>query len=511
MKKLIKVFFSRAIITILLMLLQLFLLLFCIIKLTDSFFYMYVVSMILGTILVIYIVSNKDNPSYKLAWVIPILAFPIFGALLYLLFGGNKLGRKLRKKAEPRFYETISLLEQDESIIEEIKNEDKSVLAQVKYIKDFSTYPIYKNTTTKYLSPGECFFEKLVEELEKAEKYIFMEYFIIHEGVMWDTILNILIKKVNMGVDVRLIYDDIGCITTLPSKYSEKMNKLGIKCKVFNHCSPVLSAIVNNRDHRKITVIDGHTAFTGGINLADEYINKVERFGHWKDASIMIKGDGVWNFTMMFFQVWNLGENEEIDYMRYKPKFYHKDEFEGDGYVQPYADSPYDGENVGENIYLNILNKAENYVYINTPYLIIDNELLVALSLAAKSGIDVRIVTPHIEDKWYVHMVTRAYYAQLIMAGVKIYEYTPGFMHSKTFVSDDKIATVGSINMDYRSLYLHFECGVFLYKSKSVMEIKEDFLETLKVCKRISLDEANNVTFVNIVIRAILKVFAPLM
>lgn len=511
MKRVIKVFFSRAIITVLLMLIQLFLLLLCIIKLTDSFIYMYVISIVLGLILVVYIVSRQDNPSYKLAWAIPILAFPIFGGLLYLLFGGNKLGRKLRKKVEPRFNETLILLEQDESVIEEIKNEDKYVLSQVNYIKDCSTYPIYKNTATKYLSPGEKFFNKLIEELEKAEHYIFMEYFIIHEGFMWGTILDILIKKANMGVDVRLIYDDIGCITTLPSKYYEKINKLGIKCKVFNSCSPVLSAIANNRDHRKITIIDGHTAFTGGANLADEYINEIERFGHWKDASIMVKGEGVWNFTMMFFQVWNFGEEEEIDYMRYKPHFYHNDKFEGDGYVQPYADSPYDEENVGENIYLNIINKAQDYVYINTPYLIIDNELVVALSLAAKGGIDVRIVTPHIEDKWYAHMVTRAYYAQLIMAGVKIYEYTPGFIHSKTFVADDKVATVGTINMDYRSLYLHFECGVFLYKTKSVMDIKEDFLNTLKVCKRVSLEEAKNVTLSNIVIRAILKVFAPLM
>ena len=318
-------------------------------------------------------------------------------------------------------------------------------------------------------------------------------------------------EKVKEGVDVRLLYDDMGCITTLPNKYHEKMEKLGIKCQVFNKFIPILSIIVNNRDHRKITVIDGHTAFTGGINLADEYINEVVRFGHWKDASIMIKGEAVWNLTVMFLQVWNfIGFNKE-DYNKYRPKIYHLDEFGSDGYVQPYGDSPYDNELVGENVYLNIINKAKDYIYINTPYLIIDNELVTALTLAAKSGVDVRIVTPFIEDKWYAHIVTRAYYAQLIEAGVKIYEYTPGFIHSKTFVCDDEIGVVGTINMDYRSLYLHFECGVFLYKTKSVMQIKEDFLNILDVSQNITLEDTKKVKWSNRFLRAILRVFAPLM
>ena len=303
----------------------------------------------------------------------------------------------------------------------------------------------------------------------------------------------------------------MGCITTLPNKYHEKMEKLGIKCQVFNKFIPILSIIVNNRDHRKITVIDGHTAFTGGINLADEYINEIVRFGHWKDASIMIKGEAVWNLTVMFLQVWNfVGFNRE-DYNKYRPKMYHSDDFATDGYVQPYGDSPYDNELVGENVYLNIINKAKDYIYINTPYLIIDNELVTALTLAAKSGVDVRIVTPFIEDKWYAHIVTRAYYAQLIEAGVKIYEYIPGFIHSKTFVCDDEIGVVGTINMDYRSLYLHFECGVFLYKTKSVMQIKEDFLNILEVSQNITLEDTKKVKWFNRFLRAILRVFAPLM
>ncbi|MGV2643027.1 cardiolipin synthase, partial [Clostridium perfringens] len=251
--------------------------------------------------------------------------------------------------------------------------------------------------------------------------------------------------------------------------------------------------------------------FTGGINLADEYINEIVRFGHWKDASIMIKGDAVWNLTVMFLQIWNFYSEGKEQYEKYYPYFHHEDEFESDGYVQPYGDSPLDDEIVGENVYLNIINKAKDYVYINTPYLIIDNELVTALTLAAKSGIDVRIVTPHIEDKWYAHIVTRAYYPQLIESGVKIYEYTPGFIHSKTFVSDDEIGIVGTINMDYRSLYLHFECGVWLYKTKSVGQIKDDFLKTLEKCQRITLEDCAKVKVPTRILRSIIRVFAPLM
>lgn len=511
MEKFLKKLLSRAFIVGFLIFIQFVILMGAIWKVSEDFIYVYFLFIFISIVVFIYIVSRKDNPSYKLAWTIPVLLVPVFGGLFYLLFGGNKIGRTLKKQIDAEYYEAKELLKQDEAVIEEIKAIDKSVYNQVKYINDYAAYPIYKNSTTEFLSPGEVFYEKLLEELKKAEHYIFMEYFIIHEGKMWDSILEILVEKVKEGVDVRLLYDDMGCITTLPNKYHEKMEKLGIKCQVFNKFIPILSVIVNNRDHRKITVIDGHTAFTGGINLADEYINEIVRFGHWKDASIMIKGEAVWNLTVMFLQVWNfVGFNRE-DYNKYRPKMYHPDDFVTDGYVQPYGDSPYDNELVGENVYLNIINKAKDYIYINTPYLIIDNELVTALTLAAKSGVDVRIVTPFIEDKWYAHIVTRAYYAQLIESGVKIYEYTPGFIHSKTFVCDDEIGVVGTINMDYRSLYLHFECGVFLYKTKSVMQIKEDFLNILEVSQNITLEDTKKVKWSNRFLRAILRVFAPLM
>ncbi len=511
MQRILKLLFSRLSITAILIILQISILVVWIWNLSEDFIYLYIFSLIIGLIMTIYIVSRPDNPSFKLAWIIPILLFPILGILLYVFFGGNKIGKRLKKRIELYYYETLDYLKQDENIINEIEEKDKVIANQVKYISNLSTYPIYKNTSSKYLSPGEEFYKHLIYELKKAKKFIFLEYFIIEEGFMWNSILEILVDKVKEGVEVRVIYDDVGCAQTLPKNYNEKLNDLGIKALVFNQMIPVLSAVLNNRDHRKIVVIDGNTAFTGGINLADEYINKIVRFGHWKDSTIMIKGEAVWSFTMMFLEVWTFTTNQKEDYEKYK--FVNKTNKRkiDDGYVQPYGDSPYNNELIGENVYLNIINKARDYVYICTPYLIIDNELVTALTLAAKSGVDVRIITPHIEDKWYIHIVTRAYYAQLIKYGVKIYEYTPGFIHSKTFVSDDDIATVGTINLDYRSLYLHFECGVFLYKTSSVNEIKKDFQNIIKVSEEITIEDTKKVKWSNRFLRSIIRLFAPLL
>lgn len=511
MKKILNLFFNRTVITVFLILFQLSILALIVWKVSEYFVYLNSLFIFLSICVVVYIVSRQDNPTFKMAWVIPVLIFPVFGGLFYLIFGGNKMSRKLKKLIDTTYQETKDCLVQDESIIDEIYSQNKSVGEIVTYLKNHSFFPIYKNTETEYLSPGEKFYEKLIEELKEAKHYIFMEYFIISEGVMWDTILGILTDKAKEGVDVRIIYDDVGCIGTLPPKYNKVLESLNIKSVIFNPFVPILSSVFNNRDHRKITVIDGNTTFTGGINLADEYINKKVRFGHWKDAAIMIKGDASWNFTIMFLRVWSALTNEKTDYMAYRPFKHIDQEIKNDGFVQPYGDSPYDGELIGESVYLYLINKATEYVYICTPYLIIDNELSTALILASKGGIDVRIVTPYIEDKPYVHMVTRANYTQLIKAGIRIYEYTPGFIHSKTFVSDDQIGTVGTINLDYRSLYLHFECGVLLYKNSSVLKIKEDFLSILKKSKEISLEDTKKVTWMTRIIRAILKVFSPLM
>lgn len=508
-KRILKLLTSRMVVVGILILLQLVTLAFGIWVISESFIYFYSFFVIISFIVVIYIISRNDNPSYKLAWIIPVLTVPLFGGLFYVIFGMNKTTRRFRKRIIDSTNNLSLYLSHDENIVKEIESLDKSVSSQVKYLRDYSHYPVYKNTKTEYLTPGEAFFERLREELEKAKDYIFMEYFIVQEGKMWDEILEILVRKVNEGVDVRMMYDDMGCIRTLPYKYHEKLQSLGIKTVVFNEFIPIVSTRMNNRDHRKITVIDGHTAFTGGINLADEYINERERFGHWKDASIMLKGDAVWSLAIMFLQLWTLEDEHVEDYSTFMPK--NKVKVESDGYVLPFGDSPLDDETVGENVYLNIINKAKDYVYINTPYLIVDNEIVTALTLAAKSGVDIRIVTPHIEDKWYAHILTRSYYYQLIQAGVKIYEYTPGFIHSKTFVSDDEIGVVGTINLDYRSLYLHFECGVFLYKTTSVKDIKAEFLETLEKCEMITLEKCNCVKLHQRILRSLIRVFAPLM
>ncbi|WP_082020905.1 cardiolipin synthase [Candidatus Soleaferrea massiliensis] len=511
MKKITKTIFSRLAVVVLMLLIQFSLLIFFMWKLTDYFVYLYGVLVALSVVIIVYLSSKKDNPAYKLAWTIPILLFPVFGGVLYLMFGKRQSSKSLLHKMDVAVKYTESMLETDENVTQKLLGLDRNAWCQSEYIAKYAGFPAYCDTTTEYLPLGEIKFKRLKEELEKAQHFIFLEYFIIDEGVMWGEVLEILERKVAEGLEVRVMYDDAGCMGLIPYNYANILRKKGIKSAVFNPFNPYLSTQLNNRDHRKIAVIDGHTGFTGGINLADEYINAYPKHGHWKDASIMLKGNGVWNLTVMFFQLWNVATGEIDSYEQYRPRIHHAESFESDGFVQPYGDSPTDGENVGEMVYLNMIGRAKDYIYINTPYLIIDNELMTALSLAAKSGVDVRIVTPHHGDKWFVFMVTQSYYLQLIQAGVKIYEYTPGFIHAKTFVCDDLYATVGTVNLDFRSLYLHYECGVWMYKTRSVASVKRDFLETLNVCQRITAEECRKVPLWKRVLRSILKLFAPLM
>ena len=354
--------------------------------------------------------------------------------------------------------------------------------------------------------------EKAVEELKKAKHYIFLEYFIIEEGKFWNTILNILKEKAAAGVDVRLIYDDFGCINKkLPRHYDRVLKKYGIKCCVFNPFRPFLSAVLNNRDHRKIAIIDGHTGITGGINLADEYINIGSKFGHWKDTSILLRGEGVWSLTVMFLSMWDALTQTEENYNHFRPYLYQDGIIRAPGIVQPYNDGPWDDKAIGENVYLNMISRAKKYVYITTPYLILSNEIVSALQNAAESGIDVRIITPHIPDKRRVFELTRAHYEPLVKAGVKVYEYLPGFIHSKTLVCDDQLGMVGTINLDYRSLYLHFECGVWLSGAHSVADIKRDFLETQEKCDQVTLEEVQGQSWAKRFYRSLLRVFAPLL
>ena len=369
---------------------------------------------------------------------------------------------------------------------------------------------MYDQTRTAYYSPGEAFFEALIPDLESAEHYIFLEFFIVQEGKMWDTILDILIRKAREGVTVRLIYDDMGCFLTLPKDYKKQLAQHGIECIVFNPFRPLMSVVQNKRDHRKIASIDGKVAYTGGINLADEYINAYKKHGHWKDSALRVEGKAAWSLTLIFLEMWALCRGKQEDFEAFYPWKYAPCEIRTDGFVQPYADSPMDLDNVGEHVYLQIINSAKDYVYITTPYLIIDDSMLSALILAAKSGVDVRIITPRIWDKRLVHMTTRSYYRELTRAGVKVYEYTNGFMHAKTFVSDDNIATVGTTNLDFRSLYLHFECGVMLMESSTVHSVKDDFVKTLDSCQLITQEDCKAGVLVRL-FQDILRLFAPLL
>lgn len=466
----------------------------------------------IGVVVSMLIVNSDINPSYKIAWILVIMAFPIFGVMFCIFLGNSSSNNKLRKKLSPYIENERFALSQNEKILKKLEETELSVSRQAEYLTKIGGCAVYDNTKSVFLPNGEDKFEALLTELENAHLFIYLEYFIIAEGKMWNTILEILERKANEGVDVRVIYDDIGCLLTLPDKYNNMIESKGIKCRVFNKFKPFLSKKMNNRDHRKIFIIDGKTAFTGGINLADEYINEIEKHGHWKDSAVMIKGDAAQSFTVMFLTMWNyLSGEKPTEYPSYLQLDENSDYYGSNGFVIPFTDSPLDDEPVGENVYLNIINNAQKYVYITTPYLVIDNEMQNALTLAAKSGVDVRIITPHIPDKWYVHSVTKAHYKRLTGLGVKIYEYTPGFIHSKTFVSDDTTAVVGTINLDYRSLYLHFECAVWLYKSECISNIKEDFLKTLDECEEVTYDDCLSVNFFVRLLRAVLKLFSPLM
>lgn len=465
---------------------------------------------ILSVLVCLYIVSKKGPGAYKLTWIFMILLFPVFGGLLYLFFTFQSTTRTFSRRAAKTEFKAKGMLSFPGTGYARLREELPQCSAQVKYLQKHAGFPVYTDSETKYLSPGEEKFKYLLEELKKAERYIFLEYFILEEGVMWDTILEVLKEKAKQGVTIRLMYDDLGCFLLLPKDYPEQMAQLGIECRVFNRFKPVLTSMQNNRDHRKIAVIDGKVAFTGGINLADEYINAIEKYGHWKDASVMIRGKAAWSFTLMFLQMWELAGDGDEDYSRFYPWLLEDCPIKAPGFVQPYADSPMDKENVGEHVYLQIVNQARDYLYINTPYLIIDESMMSALCLAAKSGVDVRIVTPHKPDKRYVHITTQSYYRELLSAGVRIYEYSKGFIHSKTFVSDDTVATVGTTNLDFRSLYLSFECGALMYCTEAVHQVKEDFLDTLSICQEITEKDCQCGVLKRIC-QDILRLFAPLM
>ncbi len=509
-----KVMFHRVTYLLIAFLLQIALIIGVLLSFQAYFVIFYGLSILLSIAVVVWVINKHIHPEYKLVWVIPILLFPIFGGLFYLLIAQNRVSRNARRKMGHLMEQSNEVLPKNEDILKILDDNNRDAANQIRYIRDFGNYPPYQNTKTLYLPTGEEKFEKLVEELKKAEKFIFLEYFIIAEGKLWNKILDVLKQKVKENVDVRIIYDDVGCMLTLPKNYHLTLEAMGIKTCVFNPVIPVISSLHNNRDHRKIAVIDGKVGFTGGINIGDEYINEYEKHGHWKDSAIMIEGAGVWSFTVMFLSLWDYLRDEVEDFLPFQYEFSAvqlQNLQKSPGIVQPFFDSPLDGETVGENVYLNLITKAKKSIYITTPYLILDHGMLTALTSAAKSGVDVRIITPHIPDKWYVHKVTRSYFGMLINSGVKIYEYTPGFIHSKTFLVDQEYGVVGTINMDYRSLYLHFECGVWMYEVASLADMKKDFFGTLDKCHQINFQDVTGASWVRVLGRSVLRLFAPWM
>ncbi len=469
---------------------------------------------VLSVIVIIWLINSKMSSSYKLSWAIIVAALPVLGTLLYLYthlnIGGNLALIKMRMAVkDSEAYQKTSAPVRDR-----IRAEDTDFAKITDYLERGGRAPAFNNTEVEYYSLGDDIFPVMVEELEKAESFIFMEYFIVEEGKFWDTLLEILVRKASEGVEVRFLYDDMGSVNTLPRHYDKMLEKLGISAMSFATVRPFLSTYYNNRDHRKMTVIDGKVAFSGGYNLADEYINEVERFGHWKDNAFVLRGDAVKSYTMMFLQVWQANSVPEVkaDFKKYIDVDWERTpDIENDGYVIPYADGPHQISNVAENVYIDVINNAVRRVGIMTPYFIPDNELLHAIKHSARSGIDISIIVPGIPDKKLINVLTKSYYNELLDAGIKIYEYTPGFVHSKLMVADDEIAVMGTVNMDYRSLYLHYECGSLVYRNKAVLQAERDFSETLALCRQITKETTEAKGFWFWTFAGILRVFAPLL
>lgn len=507
MNKLLKKVFSRTVVTALLIVIQVAWLAALLLQLGNSLPAIQTVLRILSLVAILFVIKSDMNPSYKIGWILLIAVLPILGGLMYVFFGNKRPTKNMREMLRAQLEKSAEYLGTQESITGEL---DGGAAGLFKYLEGSAGYPTAKNTTVRYYRVGEEMYADLLPELEKAEKFIFLEYFIIRPGEMWDGVLEILKRKAAAGVDVRIIYDDMGCIDILPANYNATLEGWGIRTMAFNRFVPAVSLVMNNRDHRKITVIDGKVGFTGGINISDEYINAKERFGHWKDTGLMLKGPGVFNLTLMFLEMWNAFNKDGDNYADFIPSAFEEKGGGSDGYVLSFSDSPLDNESVGESVYTDMLYQAKDYIYITTPYLAIDSELQTALCMAAKRGVDVRMITPGIPDKKLVYRLTRSYYPTLLRAGVKIYEYTPGFIHAKSFVCDDKLCVVGTINMDYRSLYLHFECGTLMYNNPEIKQIKKDDLDTMEKCRKVELSDMKT-NFLGELLDSFLRSVAPLL
>ena len=466
---------------------------------------------------VIFIINRPGNPQVKMAWIVPILVFPLFGGIIFLISGGkgpkHKLLRALEKSQEMLAPYKQSNLGIDLSKPAElpVPRADVYLTGQCHYL-DKNGFPAYRDTDAAYYADCKAGWERMLRDLESAERFIFMEYFILNPGVMWDPVLEILKKKAAEGVEVRLIYDDVGSIAYVPRKYWKELESYGIRCVAFNPYRPVYAVVMNHRDHRKIMVIDGNVGYTGGVNFADEYIGEDIRFGEWRDNILRLEGEGVRSMTLLFLEMWNA--NRPTDTREgvavYMPDPTRSEAIHCGGLVQPYGDSPVDSEILAENVYLNVINQATDYVYIYSPYVVIDYEMSRALSLAARRGVDVRLVVPAIPDKKIVYELTKSYFPELIENGVKVYKFTPGFVHSKVFLADDRQAVVGSVNLDYRSLTLHFENACMFVDHPVIPSVKADFEETFPRCEVVTVKKRRFDVLYDLYL-GLLRLFAPLL
>ncbi len=466
-------------------------------------------SVLFTFLMVVYLLNSSLNPTAKITWLIVIMLLPVFGVLLFLYTQSNIGHRALKKWVNDVIAESKSCIVQETGVMERFTRENCGAASLARYIQRSGCYPVYEKTAVTYFPSGEEKFREMLVQLEAAEHFIFMEYFIVDEGVMWGTILEILVKKAAAGVDVRVMYDGTCEFSLLPHDYPKRLRALSIKCKMFAPVAPFISTHYNYRDHRKILVIDGHTAFNGGVNLADEYINQKERFGHWKDTAVMLQGEAVKSFTLMFLQMWDMDKKEK-EYARFLSYPVNPRE-NAKGWVIPYGDCPLDNDKVGERVYMDILNRAVSYVHIMSPYLILDGETETALKFAAERGVEVVLLLPGIPDKEVPYALAKTHYPSLLASGIQIYEYTPGFVHAKVFVSDDREAVVGTINLDYRSLYHHFECATYLYMAGCIPQIEADFQATLAKCRQVTKETVRRESFKVKMTGYLMKAIAPLM
>ena len=538
LRLMLRIAFSRTAIIVVALLLQLFVFFASFYWLKDYSTAVYAAFVLLGAVTVVHILNEENNASFKIAWIIPVLVIPVFGTVLYIYINLQPGTKRIHKKLTKIEDEIRPYLAQNEETVQELQEQSAGEKGIADYLYHADNYPVYAGCKMKYYPIGEAKFADMIEQLKHAEHFIFMEYFIVAKSYMWNTILEILKEKAAQGVEVRMMYDGMCSLALLPYGYYKDLEKMGIQSIPFSQIRPVLSTYQNNRDHRKILIIDGKTVFTGGINLADEYINRIDRFGHWKDTAVMIQGEAVKSFTLLFLKMWHVAkgkdsipeeeiqkytvsvwENAQTGEMRTDMESMRNTDMQNTqdkklhagGYVIPYGDDPYGDERIGKQVYIDILNRARKYVHIMTPYLILDDEMITELRYCAKRGVETVIIMPHIPDKIYAYLLARTYYKQLLKYGVKIYEYTPGFVHAKVFVSDDIRGCVGTINLDFRSLYLHFECGAYMYSNDVLHDVEQDFKETLKQCQEITKESCDKYPKGKMLVGKMLRLIAPLM